>query len=319
MELKDINRIAVVGAGLMGHGIAQVFALAGFPVGLFDQNPQVLRAAPDRIRDNLAVFTEQGLVTPLQAESCLERVDLCPDLAAACGPAQVIIESVPENLALKQAVFQRMESLCGPETLLCSNSSGLPIGLIAQRVVDPGRVVGTHFWNPPHVVPCVEVIKGAGTGRPAFDLAAELMRAVGKEPVKVLKDLPGFLGNRIQMAVFRECLSLLEQGVASAEDIDRVVRYGFGLRMPFVGPLEVMDLAGHDMGIQVMGNLMPEISRATEVPSVMTRLVAGGDLGAKTGRGFYEWGPERTTAVTRRRDRGMMELINLVKRLDQDR
>jgi 3-hydroxybutyryl-CoA dehydrogenase len=318
VELKDINRIAVVGAGLMGHGIAQVFALAGYSVGLFDQDPQVLQAAPDRIRADLTVFVEQGLASADQADSCLELVRPCPDLAEACRPAQVIVESVPENLALKQAVFQRLESHCGPETLLCSNTSGLPISRIGQDLAFPGRVVGTHFWNPPHVVPCVEVIKGAHTDRRAFDLALELMRAVDKEPVKVLKELPGFLGNRIQMAVFRESLALLEQGVASAEDIDRVVRYGFGMRLPFVGPLEVMDLAGHDMGIQVMDNLMPEISRAAEVPPVMTKMVARGDLGAKTGRGFYEWDPERTVAVTRRRDLGLLELMSLVKRLDRD-
>jgi len=315
MKQEEIKNVGVVGAGLMGHGIAQVFGSKGYRVSIFDKDQKVLESAPNRIRKNLQVFLELNLTEEFDLERCLSDINLCHDMSALCSGVDVIIEAVIENLEVKQSIFAEMERLTSQQTILCSNTSGINIGKISERLQFKNRVIGTHFWNPPHVVPCVEVIKSEFTSEEVFHTIVDLMKKLGKEPVRVFKDIPGFLGNRLQHALFREALSLVEKGIAAPEDIDRVVKYGFGSRLPFIGPFETMDLAGIDLGYEVQKYLVPDLSIDLKPLNVLKRMVDDGLLGIKTGKGFYEWNDEKIRNVTNLRDSGLLELIKIRNKL----
>ena len=311
MEAEEIKAIGIVGAGLMGHGIAQVFGMKGYRVNLYDKDPGTLKDAPGKIRENLQLFLEAESINNSDLESCMKNINLCHRVADLCKGMDVVIESVSEKLEVKQLVFSELERYTSPQTLLCTNTSGIRIAKISEGLKNKNRVVGAHFWNPPHTVPCVEVIKSEYTSDEAFQTILDLMKRVGKEPVRVLKDIPGFLGNRLQLALFREALSLFQQGIASPEDIDRVVKYSFGSRFPFIGAFETMDLAGHDLGHEVQNYLFPELCSDLKPLNVLKRMVEDGLLGVKTGKGFYEWSDEKIRDTIRRRDLGLLTLAKL--------
>ncbi len=314
MKASEQTKVGIVGAGLMGHAIAQLFAVKGYPVSLFDSKQQVLEEAPERIRANFSAFLDLGLATPDDVDRCLSRVQLCGSMEEATSDADVVVEAVSENLALKQRLFAELESYVRPETVLCSNTSAISISLIAEPLERRERLVGTHFWNPPHIVPCVEVIRSHFTSEAVFESTYQLMKLIGKRPVKVLRDVPGFLGNRMQHALWREAMSLVQQGIATPEGIDEVVKSGFGLRMPFIGPLETADLAGLDLSLEVHEDLFPHLENAVKPLAVLTEKVEQGDLGAKTGRGFHEWPKEKVEQVIRERDRFLLRIAQLVSR-----
>jgi 3-hydroxybutyryl-CoA dehydrogenase len=314
MKAEEIKVVGVVGAGLMGHGIAQVFAMAGRTVRIHDKNETVLQHAPERIRRNLELFSDRQFITPSAVEACLSRVKLCPSMSDACDGADLMIESVSELLPIKQSVFAEMEIFSSENALLCTNTSGIRVARIAENLRRKERVIGTHFWNPPQAVQCVEVIRGPSTSDETFETVMEMMKRVGKEPVHVRKDIPGFLGNRLQLALFREALALVEEGAAAPEDIDRVVKYSFGSRFAFIGPFETMDLAGHDLGYEVQKYLFPELSCDKE-PFVLKRMVEAGSLGTKTGQGFYQWSEEKLKDLMKRRDVGLLELSKLREKI----
>jgi 3-hydroxyacyl-CoA dehydrogenase len=315
MKVERIRTIGIVGAGLMGHGIAQVFGTRGYKINLYDKDHEVLKNALSRIRKNLQAFREPKLSKGTDGERCLRNIRLCRDVPDLCKGVDLVIEAVSENLKVKQLVFAELERFASREAILCTNTSGIQIGKISENLRFKDRVVGTHFWNPPHIVPCVEVIKSEFTSEEAFQTIADLMKKAGKEPVRVLKDIPGFLGNRLQLALFREALSLYQRGVADPEDIDRVVKFGFGSRLPFIGPFETMDLAGHDLGYEVEKYLFPELCSDLKPLKVLKRMVHDGTLGVKTRKGFYEWNDAKIKDVTKRRDAGLLELIKLRKKL----
>jgi len=309
MKLEDIKRVGVIGAGLMGHGIAQVFAMAGYDVHLYDVDKTTLEKARDRIRDNLEVFVELGLFSADEVGPCLERVAVCRTIEELCGGCGFIVEAVVEDLQIKRSTFLKVEGLVRPDTILATNTSAISITEIASVLAEKGRFLGTHFWNPPHILPCVEVIKGAETRDDVFETVYALLDKVGKAPVRVLKDVPGFLGNRLQHAMWREAFALCDRGVASPEDIDRVVKYGFGARMFFLGPMETADLAGLDLTRSIHRYLFHYLDNSTSPAAVLERLIAAGALGVKTGRGFGEWPPERIEKVIKRRDRVLLRVL----------
>jgi 3-hydroxybutyryl-CoA dehydrogenase len=310
MKLEEIRAIGIVGAGLMGHGIAQVFGTRGYRVNLYDKDDRVLESTPARIRKNLQLFLEVKLIEESDMERCLGNICLCRGMSSLCGDVDVVIEAVVENLEVKQSVFAEMERFSSQQTILCSNTSGITISRIGERLQFRERVIGTHFWNPPQALSCVEVIRGEHTSEETFRTVTALMKRVGKEPVPV-KDIPGFLGNRLQLALFREALSLVQEGLADPQDIDRVVKHGFGSRLPFIGPFETMDLAGHDLGHEVQKYLFPELCSDLKPLTVLERMVKTGSLGTKAGKGFYEWTDERIREVTDRRDSGLLELLRI--------
>jgi len=312
MKTPEETKVGIVGAGLMGHAIAQLFAVKGYSVSLFDSNLQILEQAPERIRANFKIYFDLGLLTPEDAERALSRICLCRKLDDAATDATIIIEAVSERLAVKKQVFAELEPWVQPETVLCSNTSAISISLIAEALQRKERLVGTHFWNPPHIVPCVEIIRSRFTSEEAFEFTYQIMRQAGKRPVKVLRDVPGFVGNRMQHALWREAMSIVQHGIAAPDGIDEVVKFGFGLRMPYIGPLETADLAGLDLSLEIHEDLFPHLENTTKPVPVLVEKVERGELGAKSGRGFHDWPKEKLEQVVRERDRFLLKMTQLI-------
>ena len=282
-------RIGIVGAGLMGHGIAQVFAVAGHPVTVYDAFPEALKTLRSRIAKNLADLGQDSAVA--------ERVTPSETLAGAVGEADVVIEAAPEKLALKQDIFAELEKLAPRRALLASNTSVIPIGKIAARVTSRDRVLGTHWWVPPYLVPLVEVIQAEGTSDGSVTAMIELLRSVGKTAVHVKKDVPGFIGNRLQHALWREAMALVQNGVCDARTVDIVVKASFGRRLPVIGPLESADMIGTDLALDCHENLLFDLDRTPGPLPCLSDLVATGKLGFKSGEGFRTWTTEEQSAL----------------------
>ena len=287
MKLADIRNIAVLGSGIMGHGIAQIFLMGGYPVMLFDIEESILETAKARIKNSLALFREVGLIESPADQSALDRLRLTLDLKQATEAADFIIEAIPEDLALKQDLFQQVETLCGPDTIVASNTSSLTLKDIGVRVKNKKRLIITHWFNPPQLVPTVEVVKGDETIDEVVDITCILLEKIKKAPVRINREIPGFLVNRIQIAMAREILDLYEKGIASAEDIDEAVKGSIGFRLASIGPLLTMDLGGLEIWSRVLENLLPDIQHSTEPPKVLKQLVDQGHKGIKSGKGFY--------------------------------
>src|SRR5882724_3614115 len=282
-------RIAVIGAGLMGHGIAQVFALAGHDVSIQDSVAANLDSAKARIRANL---TDLG-----DDMSAVERVRPTADLAEAVREADYVVEAVLEDLPLKQKLFVEIEENVRPHTILASNTSVIPITKIMEGLKDRTRALGTHWWNPPYLVPLVEVIGTKWTTPKAIDWTIDLHKAAGKMPVHVKKDVPGFVGNRLQHALWREAIALVEHGICDAETVDTVIKAAFGRRLAVLGPLENADLVGTDLTLAIHKTVLPAIESRPGPSPYLERLVAEGKLGFKSGEGFRTWTPAEQAAL----------------------
>ncbi len=294
------ERVAVVGAGLMGIGIAQIFALAGHQVALQDVSGEALERAPAAMRANLAFLAENGLGSAGDIEPAVARVSTTTDLATAVRGADVVVECVFEDLGLKQSVFERLDQLCPPQTILCTNTSVMSITEIASRAVHKERVVGTHFWNPPYLIPLVEVVRTADVSDQVVGTTIALLRAVGKHPIDCKKDVPGFVANRLQHALWREAISIVEHGIADAETVDESIRFGPGLRLPILAPMENADMVGLDLTLSIHDYILPHLEASGEPSPLLKEKVEAGDLGFKTGRGFREWTPEQADASRKR-------------------
>jgi 3-hydroxybutyryl-CoA dehydrogenase len=284
--------IAVIGAGLMGAGIALVFAAAGHRVALFDALEGARATALTRIRDNLKAV---GL-DPIAADA----ITLHAQLAKAVADADFVIEAAPEDLALKQALFIEIEDAARPTAILASNTSVIPITAIMARLRNKSRALGTHWWNPPYLVPLVEVIRTVDTSNAAIDATLKLLLSVGKTAVEVKKDVPGFIGNRLQHALWREAVSLVADGVCDAKTVDDVVKASFGARLAVLGPLENADLVGTDLTRSIHNYVLPALDRSTAASPYLDRLVETGRLGFKSGEGFRSWPPEQQAALRER-------------------
>lgn len=266
-------RVAVIGAGLMGRGIAAVAARAGLAVAIHDVNAAALdRARAEAEADGHAAH-------PVRASARLET---------AVEGADVVIEAVAENLGLKQELFERLDALL-PEAVLATNTSVLPVTAIAARTTRPDRVVGTHWWNPPHLVPVVEVVKGERTSEATMARTISLLETLGKQPVRVERDVPGFVGNRLQHALWREAIALIADGVCDAETVDLMVRNTLGLKLGVMGPIENADYVGLDLTLAIHETVLPSLNRDPHPSPLLRELVAEGRLGAKTGQGFRAW------------------------------
>jgi 3-hydroxybutyryl-CoA dehydrogenase len=285
-------RIAVVGAGLMGHGIAQAFALAGHDVALTDAHAPALASARDRILANLRDLGDDV--------AALARVWVEPDLGEAVRDADFIVEAVREDLAVKQKLFAEVELAARPDAVLASNTSVIPITAIMGGLQRRDRALGTHWWNPPYLVPLVEVIATEWTSGAALDFTMTLHRSIGKTPVHVKKDVPGFVGNRLQHALWREAISLVENDICDAETVDTVIKAAFGRRLAVLGPLENADLVGTDLTLAIHRTVLPAIDSRPGPSPYLEKLVAEGKLGMKSGEGFRTWTPEQQAALRAR-------------------
>jgi 3-hydroxybutyryl-CoA dehydrogenase len=314
MDLEEIRSIAVVGAGLMGHGIAQEFAVAGYEVNIVDTNPEVLAAAVDRIRDNLRKMVALGLVESAAAAGAPERIRTVGVLAEAVGDVDVVIEAASENLALKQQIFGEMDRLCRPDAILASNTSSFMPSELNTQVQHRDRMLVAHYFNPPHLLPIVEIVRGPETALGTVETMRALLLRIGKHPAVVNKEARGFVGNRLQLALFREALSIVDQGIATVEDLDTVVRYGFGRRLAAAGPFEIADAAGADLWSEVAANLLPDLATSTEIPGFYKDMLARGETGMKAGKGFHAWTPQNADAA---RDRIAASLAATSELLDR--
>ena len=295
-----INKITVVGAGLMGHGIAQDFAVAGFEVRLSDVSEDRLRDALSDIEANLALLGELGLVSQQDAAPALRHISTTVSLDQAVDGADLVIEAVFEDLALKREIFARLDRLCAEGVVLASNTSTFLPSQLAEATARPERVLVAHYFNPPYLMPLVEVVPGPQTAEEVVDAVASLLERIGKRPVVLRRELPGFVVNRLQTALLREALSIVQRGVASPQDVDMMVRHSFGRRSAVAGPFEVFDSSGWDTIAAVMTQLMPDLDTSSDVPAPVRDMVARGDLGMKSGRGFYEWDAESERDFRRR-------------------
>jgi 3-hydroxybutyryl-CoA dehydrogenase len=316
MKLEEIKAISVLGAGIMGHGIAQSFLMAGYPVFLYDIQETILETARVHIKRNLDLFLQADLVKRGKIEPALRRLTTTTDLKRAVQGSEFIVEAAPEKLELKQALLQEVESYCRADAILASNTSSLTLKEMGKKVSKKDRLVITHWFNPPHIVPAVEVVRAEETNDETFETAYQLLKRIKKLPVKINRELPGFLVNRIQVAMVREVFDLYEKRVASAADIDTAVKGSIGFRLASIGPLLTADLGGLDLWLQVYKNLVPHIQSSTEPSRALQNLVSQGHTGIKSGKGFYSYATdfsrEELDEVVQKRDR---EVLNRLKSL----
>ena len=273
--------ITIIGAGLMGHGIAQVFARAGHRVRVYDAVAASLASLSQRIESNLRQLEE-----PVD---CLPLVSGHADLADALAGADFVFEAAPEKIELKHAIFADLERLAPAGAIIASNTSVIPIGSIVQGLATRERMLGTHWWNPPFLVPLVEVVGTPDTSEDAIAATLALLEAAGKTPVRVMKDVPGFVGNRLQHALWREAIALVEQGICDARTVDTVVKASFGRRLAVLGPLENADLIGTDLSLDIHDTVIQHLDRTPGPSPYLAKLVAEGRLGVKSGEGFRTW------------------------------
>ncbi len=309
--MSNIQRVSVIGLGTMGHGIAQTFAMAGCEVTGFDEVAAARESVHDRVRQNLRDFVAAELFPADQIDATLSRIRVCRTQVEALRDSQFVTEAMREDLSAKQELFQRIEPGVSDDTILASNSSTFPISQSGARLKRPERAVVTHWFNPPHIVPTVEVVGSPQTNEPTIQATLELLRRSGKLAIRINQELPGFLVNRVQIAVMREVWDLLDRGVAAVEDIDAAIQGSMGFRLAALGPLRIHDFGGLDIQTAVYRNLTPEISSSTTVPPTVQRIVDGGNHGFKTGQGFYRYSPESAEQVRSDRDQRYLSLLKL--------
>lgn len=311
MKEYDISKVAVVGTGVMGSGIAQVFAQQGFSVIVNDLNEDILQKAKKRIENNLYLFHQEGVLSKGDLKGALQNLTFSSQLDEISG-VDIVVEAIPEQIKLKQALFQKLDKMFSSEVILATNTSGISISSIASVIKRPDRVVGMHWWNPPYIIPVVEIIKGGKTKEEIVEAVRELVVRLKKKPVLVKKDIPGFLGNRMQYALMREAVHLLEEKVASAEDIDTMVKAGFGFKFPVIGPLETIDMAGMDIFYNVSQYLYKELDSSKQPQKLVEEKVRQKKLGMKTEEGFYDYKKIDSNKLNQER---VKKYISLLKEL----
>ncbi len=285
MNAESISTAAVIGSGTMGHGIAQVLASSGIATCMFDVAEAPLAKAMASVRSNLDKGVEKKKLEPAARDAALSRLKTSTDLGSAVANVELVIEAVPENLDLKRRIFAELDRRLAPNVLLATNTSSLSITKIAEAAAHPERVVGMHFFNPVHIMKLVEVVRTGRSSEEAVRTAVELARRMGKDPITVV-DSPGFASSRLGLAIGLEAMRMLESGVASAEDIDQAMVQGYGFPM---GPLRLTDVVGLDVRLSIAEHLARELGSRFEPPKILRDKVARGELGRKSGRGFYAW------------------------------
>jgi 3-hydroxybutyryl-CoA dehydrogenase len=289
----------------MGHGIAYLLAAGGHEVGVFEPSAEVRASLPQRLR---------AIVDLLGEAPALARIKSHDNMAAAVHGTRFVFEAAPEKLLLKQQIFAELESLVTPDCILASNSSAIPSTEIGRNLKHRERVVGTHFWNPPHLVPLVEVVQTEWTSDATVRATIDLLAQCGRAPVHVRRDIPGFIGNRLQHALKREAIALVAAGVCDAETIDTVVKSGFGARMAVLGPMEQSDLVGLDLTLDIQNVLIGDLDHSTEPTQFLKDKVASGKLGMRAGEGFRKWTSEQANEVRERLRRYLAEQSKAAKK-----
>lgn len=287
----EVKQVLIYGAGLMGRGIAQVFSRnPQYEVVLYDiADNQTM----DRVAQELQSFVDQGILDQANADGQLGRIRFTTELTAElCQNTDLVVEAVFENMELKQEVFEKLEGLCRENTIFCTNTSVMSPTEIGVRIIHKERLVGTHFWNPATLIPLVEVVKAEHSADTVVSQVYEALKGVGKQPVICKRDVPGFIANRMQHALWREAIYIVEQGIADAETVDKAVKYSFGLRLPQLPPLVNADMVGTDLTYNIHEYILKHLCNAAEPSPLLTKLKEEGKLGFKTGEGFFSWNAE---------------------------
>ncbi|MCA0386018.1 MAG: 3-hydroxyacyl-CoA dehydrogenase family protein [Firmicutes bacterium] len=307
-----IKRVTVLGSGLMGCGLAQVFAMhEDTQVILRSRNAKENPLKP--VEENLMLLHSKGAITKDVFEGVLSRIAFTDDLVMAVKEADLVIECVVEDMVVKQELFREIEPLCKPSAILATNTSVMSITEIASKTIDKTRVIGAHFWNPPYLIPLVEVIKGEETSLEVMDTLFDYLKKIGKKPVKCMKDVPGFIANRLQHAIWREAFSIVENGIADAATVDEALRYGPGLRWPILGILENADMIGLDLSYNIQNYIVKYLENSHEPSKLLKQHVDEGHLGFKTGRGYQMWSPEQIQASNKRLREYLIEVTKNLK------
>jgi len=309
---ERMTRVAVIGAGLMGHSIAQVFARNGCSVMLYDIADSFLNNALKKIRINLKLLVEMGVEDDTIFDVVLSQIKVTTDLKEAMSGVEFVTEAGPEDLDLKTKLFKQIDAATDNNVIMASNTSGLNMTRVAKSIEKGHRLLITHWFNPPHLIPVVEVVMTKLTSEETFKSTMVFLKKMGKEPVHVRKEVPGFLVNRVQSAMFREIVSLLEAEVASPEDIDRAISGSFGIRLAAIGPLATVDLAGVDLWYKGAKDLYPVFDNSKKPQKLWTEMVKKGFLGQKVGRGFFEYPSDCQTDVIRDRDARLVKLLDVL-------
>lgn len=300
--MREMQRAAVIGTGMMGPGIACRLACAGVAVTLVSRTEEGAQRGLASAYSMLDLLEDHALIEESTAGLAEDILKSGIDLDEAAAAADLVIESIPEQMALKQEIFAHLDSVTPQDCLLASNTSGLSITAIAARCRYPERVITTHFWNPPHLMPLVEIVRGERTAADAASVLDALLRRCGLVPVHVKKDRPGQLGNRMQMALVREAVHIVAEGIADAEDVDTAARLGFGLRLPVYGVLEHQDLVGLELGRAVCDYVARDLNNEPRAPRLYDEKLDRGESGAAAGQGFHDWSGRSPEQVKARRD-----------------
>lgn len=310
MTVDEIRQIAIIGAGLMGHGIAQEFASAGYNVRMHDVNDERLENARAQIESNLSVLAENAVIQKESIAPTLQRIQTHSELPTVAENADVVVEAVTEDLALKQQIFEKLDSSCPPHTILASNTTALMPSQIGVKAKRKDKILNTHYFNPPYLIPLVELIRSPNTSDETVSVTFDLLTAIGKTPAIIEKEVPGFVGPRLQAALIREAFAIVEQGIASAETVDLVVRNSFGRRLSVAGPFEVFELAGWDLVLAAFEELYKDLNSSSDINPLLQQMVESGKLGVKSKEGFYRWTDDKVQAL---RDRMNHALIQQAK------
>lgn len=312
MKAEEINHVALLGAGMIGHGLALHFAKAGYQVSLYSRTQQTLDKAIESIKSNLPALLQGQAGVQDEIDKITSRVKTTRSLDEAISKAPIIIESVAEDLKIKQDLFKELDQMCPKDVILATNTSVISITEIASKAKNRNRIVGAHFWFPPYLIPLVEVVKGKDTSDETMEIIYQFMKKAGKYPIKCLKDVPGFVANRLQHALWREAISIVEHGIADAATVDDAIKQSFGIRIAVLGPIENADMAGLDLILAIHNTVLKDLEASPNPSPLLQDKVKKGELGFKSGKGFYDnWTPE---SIKRTRENLTKYLINYSRR-----
>jgi 3-hydroxybutyryl-CoA dehydrogenase len=303
-----IKNITIIGSGIMGSSIAQSFAVSGYAVTLNDVNDELLQKAKKRILENLSLIVEEAGLDEQQKQVAQTNINYKADLEEAVREADFIIEAIPEVIDWKWELYQNLERMMKADAIVASNTSTFPISRLMEKASFADRMMITHFFNPGHLVPLVELVKHDQTKAVVVEETIDLIRQIGKSPILLKKEISGFIANRLQTALMREAFYLLNEGVASARDIDTAITAGPGFRWAFTGPIEIADFGGLDTWQRVFDNVAPDLDQSTEAPAIIRQLAEQGKLGTKSGEGIYEYDDKIISQKLDERDRNFIKL-----------